>query len=214
MKYKYKRRYKRKTNYKKRTSVASVARKLNKLHKAIEYKHHDSEINVQVSNAGYFINLTEVPQGDQDIERDGDKITTTSVQFRLQLYGGDIPYNNCRIVLFKWNNLYQTPGVGDLFLQPTSSSIQPHLWQYNLDRIRARPGFKVLYDKTITNTTANNEVNKKATNLFRKIKFRSNLQYTGGSTYGNSLYMFLISDSAVSNHPLISGTKRVNFMDL
>lgn len=215
----YKRTYKskrpRRKSYKKRPTTLSLSRKLNRLHKAIEYKHADHAMNAGISNVGYFTNLTNIPQGDEDLTRDGDKLTVTSVQLRLQLHGGDIPYNNVRIIIFKWNNLYQTPNLTDLLLTPTTTTaVQPQCYLYNLDAIRARPGFKILWDRTYQNHTAENQTNKKAVNIFKKIPFRTNLQYSAGSLTGNSLYMFAISDSSISNHPVLTGMKRINFMDL
>ena len=215
----YKRSYKskrtnRRKSYKKRPTTLSLSRRLNKLTSAVEYKHVDFSMNAGISNSGYFTSLTDIPQGDGDLQRDGDKVTVTSVQLRLQLHGGDIPYNNIRIIIFKWNNLYQTPTVNDLLLVPSGAGVQPHCWMYNLDAMRARPGFKILMDRTYQNQTANNQNNKKAVNIFKKIPYRTNLQYQAGSLTGNSLYMFAISDSAISNHPVLSGMKRVNFIDI
>lgn len=210
----YKRTNKKRTyRRKKRPTAASVSKRLNRLQKAIEYKHADQAISASVSSSGYFQNLTQIPQGSSDITRDGDKLTVTSVSFRMELYSGDSPYNHLRLVLFRWNNLYQTPTLNDLFLiGPSTVATYNYMW--NVDTIRARPGFKVLYDRTISNKVSNDGSSKLNTLIRKKIPFRTNLQFQAGGLVGSSLYLFAISDSGIATHPVLSGMVRTNYFDL
>lgn len=206
---------KRRSSYvsKKRVTAKAVNRKVMKLQKAIEWKHVDNTLNYSISTTPTILNLTNITQGDGDSNRDGDKITISSVQLRLTTWNGDAPYNNLRVVVFKWPDILTAPVLEDLFILPPGLGQVPQTWPYNVDRIRARRGFKILYDRCYTRRMAN-DGGIGVVNLFKKFKHRTNLQYVGGGATGVHLYIFMVSDSLLSPHPAITGTARINYCDL
>jgi hypothetical protein len=67
------------------------------IQKAIECKHADFSTAVTVSTLGSFHDLTAIPLGDTDVQRDGDKLTISSIMIRGEISAGDVPYNNLRM---------------------------------------------------------------------------------------------------------------------
>lgn len=226
---------------KRRNTIKGVSRKLDKLYSAIEVKHYERvNSGVQVTNSGFVLGITGPALGDTDQLREGDKITTTSIQLRMHLEQRHPRWNNMRVVVVKIrgsssdfaitasnmrDRIFQTPG-----LTPTN----PFLWMYNVDYFRSS-GAKILYDschrlqsQKIVNhapITQQGDVQNQGgwgdgvlKSIFIKKKFlhRQNIQFTaGGANHNHQVLLLAWSET---NDPLtapaLSYSTRLNYIDL
>jgi hypothetical protein len=118
MVYRYKKKTynkKRKVNYKKKTSISTLSRRINKIPNAIEWKHADRSVSADINVNGTFFNVSNIQQGNADIERDGDKLTLSSIMIRGEISAGDIPYNNLRVVFVQFERASQIPDKATIF---------------------------------------------------------------------------------------------------
>lgn len=199
--------------YAKRPTVATLSRKVRTIQKAIEYKHADFSTAVTVDTAGSFHDLTAIPQGDADVQRDGDKLTISSIMIRGEISAGDIPYNNLRIVFFQFERASQLPDINTIF-QTTAFPSRPHLWFYNIDQFRMRKGMKIISDR-VYKTRSYDGTNIQSVTFYKKIKKRVNVQYFNQTTIsGQQIYMLCLSDSFLGPHPTLNLHTRINYCDL
>lgn len=221
-----KRRGRRRPYKKRRVTVKGVSRKVNKLYSAIEYKHYDQTyIDFRPTQTGFLQSLTDMQVGDTDLMRNGDKVTTTSLQIRYQI-GGVIDHNLIRFVILKVRgNPATTVGsasasvMRDRIFQNagTAGLGRLWLWKYNLDYFRSS-GARLLYDSfhDVVPTSGGNEPISK--NIYGKKKFihRQNLQFTAGLQQANSEIVLICWGGQVSsvNAPYFSYTTRLNYIDL
>lgn len=108
-----------------------------------------------LTNAGTMLQVTAVQQGTEDVTRIGDKVTGSSLEFRLINYTPETVATDgtfmLRVTIFVWKDdtiptqldLYGNTGFAGIF------SVQPGLWPYNHDKKIKR---KILFDRTIVST--------------------------------------------------------------
>lgn len=215
----FKKRIRKKGPYakKKRITIASVNAKVTKIQKAVEYKHYDAVTSGAVSTSGSLINLTSITLGDSDAgQRDGDKLTMSSIIMRGEVSAGDVPYNHLRVVFFNYDRAGSggaAPALDDLFLTASFPN-QPHLWLYNKDQFAMRKGLRIISDR-IYKTRSYDGTNIQSVSFYRKIKKRMNLQfYAGTTTSAQSVWLMVVSDSNAIPHPTLSLTTRINYCDM
>lgn len=157
--------------------------------------------------SGQIDNLTQIPQGDTDLTRDGDQVRLTSFQLRANIRVGDNT-NTIRLIVFRWNdnNAVVVPAPADLIT--AISTGEAPLGAYQQDNVRSRR-FNVLFDR-LYSVDANNP------QVVLKIKKRmsSTINFNGGGTGGRGhIYFMYISDSGAATHPTINYAYKFVFID-
>lgn len=206
---------KRKRTYRKpKLSLKNINNKIKKIQTAIEYKHLDTFYSNSVGLTGTIFPITNSLSGLNDSQRIGDKITTTSCMIKFQLNQYDGPYNTFRIIVLRSRSGASVPALGNVFIVGSGTqSTLPTLWHYNLDYFRSSKA-KILYDKcfTLQGPTA---TEPKSISVSKKIPYRTNVQFQGGTTTANNqLYVLIVSDSGTPSHPRASMNVRINYFDL
>ena len=206
-------RRRKKRSYTKSKSYKSLDNKISKIQRAIEWKHLDMFHQLTASTSGSILNLTAGAQGDADNSRDGDKITTSSLQVRGSIEQNDVPYNKVRITVVRVPTNHWSTITKDM-VYIYSHSTDPQLWMYNLDSFRSSK-LKVMYDKCFVVKSITDSVGDGVRNFQFKIPFRYQVQYAGGTTACNqALYVFINSDSTLGPHPTVDMMTRLNYCDL
>lgn len=183
------------------------------INKNIETKYYDGTIISQGVdwNGVVFGPITDIPQGDTDSNRIGDKVNLKSLRMRFTIQWADT-INLMRIVVFQWIPTSLTlPSVADIF--PASnlgnffSPLLNYVWDDKSQRI-------ILYDKVfrmVSNNDSGFTVHKKKVSLkFAKKK----VNFIAGSNDGyNHLFILAISDSGAAAHPNLQLVRRVTYKD-
>lgn len=206
--------------YNKKYSVGDIAAKAYRGVKYIkslinvEKKFLDSSGNGTCAAAGTIFNLTNLAQGDDYNNRDGNSILLQSLLLRANLSGttADTAGDIIRIILFRDNDQRGTdPAAADLLENVGSgSAITLSPLNHNVNQ-----RFSVLMDKRLTvgslSTTATQAVSSASNSIYRLlkkwIKFPSgtHVKYTASasadaSNYEGSLYLLIASRNAASTY--------------
>lgn len=217
---------------KRRNTIKGVSRKVDKLYSAIEYKHFDrTELDSPITALGTCFHLTQIPVGDADNQRDGDKLTTTSLQLRMSLAQNNIERNKLRVLIVKVRdatNLDHQNGIimrDRIFQSPIiQGATKPFLWKYNVDYFRSS-GARILYDQyfdlsqptyvAIAGSDPDQGV-PKTKYIKKKFLFRKNIQFTAGTVNQNhGIWLFAWANNALpGDAPRLSFTTRLNYIDL
>lgn len=178
-----------------------------------EHKYFDSQHALTLSSTAILTSITQVPQGDGDTTRDGDKLLYTRLYWNLQfiLATAGYDYAVVRMIIFQWK-------VDDTINLPVTTSIlayNAYNSPYNHDQ-GAR--YRVFYDRTFTLCEQGepNKVLVEKCNFVKKTgscKYISReMKYTNAAVTGfNSLYVLYITDSV--NNVGVNGYFRLNFTD-
>lgn len=154
---------------------------------------------------GSRILLSNIPEGTAEGERIGDQIHVQSIELNFQWQVADST-NTVRAVIVKLRD----PGTdyleaSELFAQGTAyATLSP--FNYN-----NRKRYNILWDSgPMTLTTQDPQLTRRV-NISPKfpVTFQS-----GSSLIGqNLIYMYLVSDSAVSTHPVFTGFAQIKYKD-
>lgn len=221
-----KRRGRRRPYKKRRVTVKGVSRKVNKLYSAIEVKHFDQTyVDFRPTITGFLQSLTSMPVGDTDLMRNGDKVTSTSLQLRWQI-GGVSVHNLIRFIVLKVRGNLSTVAGGTsavtmrdrIFQNAAASGLgRPWLWKYNVDYFRSS-GARILYDSFHDLYPTSQGTEPVTRNVYGKKKFhhRQNLQYTAGNLSANHEIVLLCWGEALlsADAPYFSFSSRLNYIDL
>jgi len=174
-----------------------------------ELKYFDTVNANTVDFSGSVIALTDIPQGDTDLTRDGDSLLPINLEMRLVTFVADA-YNAFRVIIFRWHPYFgsDAPGPAEI-LQLTGSSNAVNS-PYNHD---LRNNFTILYDKTrmMVDDQDNNSLVWQ-----KKLKLKpKQVQYVAASTTNQSmgLYCLMISDSSQVSDPGSTYYFRVYYHD-
>ena len=217
--------------YKKRRNIKSLARsnrrKINKLMNS-EITYKDTIFNANVSSSGLFLTtgLQSLSQGDEEGQRQGDKITVKSFNFkgRFSVINGSVinadGFNNVRMIVVK----IPQPNTNSPLL--VTDILQVQNWQSHYKK-KSDVKFQILLDKTYYmdnqgfGTGASSDPkwqpvkNHQAICNF-KLTFPKGLDvtYQAGTNvvFQNDVRVFLLSDSAAPGHPVINGYLRTTFL--
>jgi len=163
----------------------------------------------------------DVPQGDTDITRDGDRLQWAGkIDFRFSLQhplGTSPPESIVRLILFQWHP-NSTPVISSILLTgPTGAS---DVWSTHSHDNRQM--FRILFDRTfhlVGNAAAATTPNTTLTQIFRRFrvslkKARKYAQYTGGTLTGtNRIFLIYISDAATLLRPTFTYSTKTFFRD-
>lgn len=186
------------------------------IHKETETKYRDLSLAAQpylvALGATTIVDLCDIPQGNTDISRVGDKITIRGLEMRFELTVADVT-NALRIIVFQW---YPNTSLPAAPTNPVGSSIladvttYPWLSNYVHDY---QNQYGVLYDKLFNLNTVNKPtIEFKIKPRMRYVK--KTINFTGGTNDGsNKLFMLLVSDSGAGPNPSVRVQSRIRFDD-
>lgn len=210
-----------------RSIVRKNTRKINKLMNS-EITFKDTIYNANISSAGSFlqVGLQTIAQGDEEGQRQGDKITIKSLSFkvRFSVINGTVVnadgFNNVRMIVVK----IPQPNTNSPLL--VTDILQVQNWQSHYKK-KSDVKYHILHDKTYYmdnqgfGTGASSDPkwqpvksHQAVCNL--KLNFPKGLDvtYNAGTSvvFQNDVRLFLLSDSAVPGHPTITGYLRMIYL--
>lgn len=172
-----------------------------------ENKYYDTLLSVTEEYGGTVYSISDVPQGDTDITRDGDQFNQRALRLKGKVVNADST-NLLRLVVFRWKQ-EDTPAPADILNSTYVGTIRAPYSPYHHD---GRTNFTVLYDKTFPTDTYSPQryFDSKWINLREKKQY----MVAGSATVGkNKLYVLIISDSAAEGSPLCDMVSRLTFTD-
>lgn len=211
-----KKNYKRKTNYlgtaSKALSIALATKKLLN----VEVKQYTTNVNdTEVSAAGVVYDLSEVPQGDTEVTRDGSSLKPKNLELRMYITGNSSAASNTlRLILFRATNENGTAPTMAQVLEQTSESAPLAIYS---PKIHDKRYFtKILKDVTFTmNKMVASTAYRKT--LTYKIPLDGHMTFTGTSTTKESggLYLIMVSDQTAASNlgPAVQFTSRIKYYD-
>lgn len=203
-----KRRTRRKAPRKTRTRVMrSIARK--EISRLAEKKYWlTADDSATPSYTGSMVDLSAVPQGDNDSSRDGDSLAIRSTRMKGHIIAADTT-NVVRLILFHWLD-DSTPTISNVLSgNYTSGSVNVVDAPYTHDQRRK---IRVLWDRTFNLHSGQDQVVFDTRYLKPKQK---KIAYTAAGTTGyNKIWMLMVSDSAAVAHPSVAYVNRLTFNDM
>lgn len=209
----------RKAWYDKKYSVGTIARSAYRTGKYlaslinVEKKFHDVTANNLVpTTTPTIINLSNIGQGADYNNRDGNSVLLQTLQYRMNvLYNGTPGFNKLRMIIFRDNDQRGTdPAAADL-LESTAAAtaINSPLLHYVNQR------FSVLQDTVYTVAAGHLPVIAKK--KFMKMPPGTHLKYSStaaadASNWEGALYCLFVSDQA-ANGPSVDYYFRLRFTD-
>lgn len=170
-----------------------------------EWKYLDTIMSTPtaVDSAGYMWDNSVIVQGDFANQRDGAQCEPSSITLKGALVVAD-SHNQFRFIVFQW---FQdvVVNLSDILQDTTTSPVNS---PYNAVN---RTQYKILHDEMVGLSTYHpvHIVDKKIKIPTRKIYY----QATDGTQGKNKIFMAFVSDSAVTSHPTVYMTTRLNFRD-
>lgn len=187
--------------YRQRRQVRSIAKQV--LLGQQEKKYFDTDVQVSPSSTYILQDLSNIPQGDTDVSRDGDKIMIKSLHLRGLIAVGDTT-NFVRIIVYQWH-------PSDVTLSPTANLVLSDLTSplntpYNHDNGKM---YSIFYDRLIAlgsnsqQTVAIEKIWRFGNKLDRRLKWvNQSIDYVAGTTGGSDkLFLLIVSDSGGIPHP-------------
>lgn len=190
---------------------AQVARMMNVRH---EKKYFQNYAAGTRDWSGVIHSVSDVAQGDSDVNRDGDSLYIKSLQIRYSIAVADT-YNLVRLICFQWLD-DDTPIPSDILSATYLGTAVAPLAPFHHDQ---RAKYRILYDSqpmALNGTSNLVEVRTVMLKNRGKLgkKMVNQIRYTAGLTTGsNKLYILEISDSSAAAHPSFSTVARMNFTD-
>lgn len=215
--------YGRKLNPKQKKEVKTIIARRQEL----KYFHYVQAATAVSTTADVSGSPFDIVQGDQDQERDGDRLQWCgTLEFNLQVVSGQTAgtsdlYNNVRVMLFQWHptsTSAPSPVASDVLSQGPSGN--PDIYSvYNHD---TRQNYKILFDRVYRvtlNTNGTIADNSNSTTGIRRLrismkKARKDVQYVGNGLQGtNRIFLLTVSDSALATHPTLAFASKIFFRD-
>lgn len=179
--------------------------------KTAETKFWDFNVDLNPDVNGIIVPLTDVPQGDTDVSRDGDQLRILKYSHRLSVIPADTS-NLVRVIIFRWNVMssYKAPLTTDLLAIGGAPVATIPTANYVFDNQRQRQ-FTILSDRlypVALNGPAILARYQKKSMKGLPINFEASTVNAKGK-----LYLLAISDSSATAHPRIVGNTRIIFND-
>lgn len=169
----------------------------------------DNQTAQSMTYSGAVYDLSEVPQGDDDVSRDGDSLYIRSVRVlgRMANAGGAV--NHIRVIVFQWRD-DSTPTASSVLIPGYLGTVLAPLSLYTHDQRRK---YNVMYDKKFTlDTSGKSTVLFDTGYLFPTTK---KISFTSGTTTGNDkLWLLVVSDTASATYPALNYVSRLTFNDM
>lgn len=170
-----------------------------------EYKYHDVNYDGAMTQARVIEELTQIPQGDTEITRDGDQCKMVSIEIKyLVIPDAEALETIGRIIIFKDTmNQGPSPVVGDILKEANVVSFRNldnrvrFVWAkdiiINTDGLNNRPGYRKWFSK----------------NVVTKLHYDGT---AGTDTVGTHWYALFLRTEGV-NEPSINFRCRIRFLD-
>lgn len=187
--------------------------------------HYAGQGATGVNNSGTILNLFTPAQGVAGINaRTGDIVHLKGMRLQFQAIGGDI-YNTMRVVVFRWKSPSGTnPTLADVF---DTNATGAEYVMCPCPAQGAQQKVEVLYDKVVTLPQTNYytsssqitgtsaSVKTWSKQLFGKHLGAKVVRFNPGTTVipSGSLWMYLISDSAIPSNPTMYVNVRVAYVN-
>ena len=171
-----------------------------------ECKYHcRSEEDLSVDGTtGLVRDLSIIPQGDDDGDRDGNVVSAKWLVVRGRFGNADSAGNVMRIIVCKWYGEGSAVGPSDFPQQSGTTTLAPFAcWSSK------KLNMHVLHDQLYKT-----DVDDPNTLFEFRCKINSKINFAGSSTASashNSIILFCVSDSSVTAHPTISFTSQLSF---
>lgn len=173
-----------------------------------------SKSGVAVSTTPTIDDLSAIPQGSTDNDRDGDRVRLETLELRGVLINADVT-NHYRIVVFSWFP-NSTPVAGNILLNGPSGNVDAFSC-YSHDN---RQLYKILWDKFYfcagNGGAASNPYTPTSEQplYFRVPVTPKQVQFAAGTTNGtNKVYILYLSDSGAISHPVIHYATKLLYTD-
>lgn len=193
-----------------------------------EITFRDVLYSANISSSGLFLQtgLQVIGQGDEEGNRQGDKITIKNMNFRLtfSVLNGTVvnadAFNNVRVILVK----IPQPNTNAPLL--VTDILQVQNWNSHYKK-KSDVKYKILYDKCIYmdnqgfgSGAASNPIWTPAQSHQRKVNIKIafpkglDVTYNSGTNvvFQNDVRLFVLSDSAAPGHPTINGYLRLTYL--
>ncbi len=177
----------------------------------VEYKFHDVQLTTSaITPTGTIVQLTNIPQGDTDISRDGAQVKLTSTVSKFFIASNSSAFQtNIRVMLVldkQTNGAIYT--MLDLLKDTDGNDII--VSQLNLDN---QYRFRVLYDKVISLsnvgiTSAHRAIHKK---LQHKLRFESSTPSI--ADLNSKSFSLVFISNQTTNSPLVTLFSRIKYLD-
>ncbi len=204
---KYRRRPKRKSEY---ALAKKALKKVNKIQKSIERKHHDLDITgpINIDWNPQLANLNVIPVGTSDTTRIGDKVQMTGLRSKIHIDLNTVQEGifRCIVMYDKFDKI--TSSTDFLEIEGIPNGIES---PYDVD---TRGQYIILHDKVYSMSNGSNRI--KYINLSKKLN--KGAHWEGGSTIATKgvLRFWLFSDTSdlLVTKPQWYGYSRVYYEDL
>lgn len=189
--------------------MKKFARKMTHLIGEKKYLVRDTGGYVAVGIFGNLTKLSDVPQGDTSLTRDGSQLSIRSLEFDFTIYSSGID-NTIRIIIFQWfPDDTVAPIVTDILTSPAGSFLTNAY--YNHDN---RFNYRILYDKRFSFSTIAGPMYKPAQRIMIGKFPRRRIQFQNVGVNGSChIYSITVSDDAVVPQPTIAWVSKFNFSD-
>jgi len=171
--------------------IRALAHRLEKVMLELKYFAQADATYSSVSYNGtdFVQQLTPVPQGDTDNQRDGDQITLESIEFRLGIKVSTTTPTFLRVILFQWKPA-TTPVYANILQDQHNTSLAA-LASYNHD---TRQLYHVLFDRLVEIDTVARPGHVVHCHISKG--FSQKLQFIAGSTTvgTNQIWLMAVSD--------------------
>lgn len=189
------------------------------LNKNLETKYHDHEVaSIAVISAGTISSVSAMGRGTAPNQRVGDRISVTSLSFRLGVIRADT-YNYVRCIFFQWNSdSTNDPPSLDEVLDPDSGlgvGVLVPFRNYKNDSIRQKK-LRIIYDKLVRMDQIYQDTEmfvRKRITFKRPIQIVFNEDNPALLTGYGKIFLLLVSDSNVTTHPVSLGLTRITYKD-
>lgn len=169
---------------------------------------------IGISNAGTFVDLTDIQQGTGITQRLGNQIYVKKISYNLKFTRADSD-NTLRVMLLKWmEGSAINPPATNQVLDGVGIFAPADTPFYQLNWVNLKQGwFKVIQDYRVNvdGIKANVYINKSSTvtRPNQKVNYRLN----GAQDGTGKFYLYLVSDSTAIAHPVVTLYTRTVFED-
>lgn len=210
-----KKRYGRKKRYTRRFKRGGLATKSfvrKQIHKDDETKYFETSTVAQaIDFNGVTTDLTNIPQGQTDGTRIGDKIRLRGIRLQFILNIADTTQNvRIMIVQYKGNTQIAATSISQVLVPTTLGTVNAPIANRVWDMTNQ---FSILYDKLYTLTNVSTPIIHVRKKVGIKYAKREINFYQALTTGSNKIYLMMVSDSGAAPHPTIQYQMRVMYDD-
>lgn len=207
----------RRSKFFRKRSVKKLARRIvslthEKKFRASDLGHKQFSADIGLNWTTFNVSLTDIPQGDTDTTRDGDRLGLRSIELDFSVYQDTLVTaatdDVIRIIVFQWYPA-TTPSDSAMLTSVASGSTRACMVPYSHDN---RQMFRILFDRSYSLQYYGKSCYKVKT-LIKRFPHKM-IQYQSGTTTGtNKVYLMACTMNA-SAHCFLDGVVKTNFNDV